>query len=67
MELAQRCYRNEVARHPTMAIRLRPVDRERVESLRRDFRERFGLNLSRAGAIRTALRHGDDVERTDAD
>ena len=54
-----------------MSVRLRPVDRERMETLRRDFRERFGVDLSLAGAIRTALRlavrHREDVDRTDAD
>ena len=54
-----------------MSIRLRPVDRERAESIRREFRDRFGVDLSRAGAIRTALRlalrHRGDVKRTDAD
>lgn len=60
-----------VARYPTMSIRMRPIDRQRAESLRREFRERFEVKLSRAGAIRTALRlalrHREDLERTDAD
>lgn len=50
---------------------MRPVDRDRAESLRREFRDRFGVDLSRAGAIRTALRLAlrlrRDLERTDAD